>query len=369
MVKGRATSVKPIEPTRRRKETIPRSEAWLARVADGKQARVATATRGPGGVRADGTPRRSGGAAGAAGAVARARAGADPLRTDGGLAVRLLPRRGRWSWRPTWRRRRTRGSRCSCAGTPTCPTSGCTPPRSGTWSSTSTTSTRRSPARSSGTSSGWPPASRSPRGASGFRRRSAGDRARRGARPTGSACGSSPTRPNLAVWYAHLDADDGADAARGQRHRRERTRKAEAWPRRQTGTACRRSRKLTQLVDGQPRIVADPPLIVPIEELFPARTATRYRRRWRAARAPTGGPCARTAGTCSTSSGSSHMARKVVGVGSVGTRAWILLFEGLDGGDPLFLQAKEAQPSVLEQYAGRQRVRPTRGSASSPGSG
>ena len=47
-----------------------------------------------------------------------------------------------------------------------------------------------------------------------------------------------------------------------------------------------------------------------------------------------------------------HMARKVVGVGSVGTRAWILLLEGLDGGDPLFLQAKEAQASVLEEYAG-----------------
>jgi uncharacterized protein (DUF2252 family) len=47
-----------------------------------------------------------------------------------------------------------------------------------------------------------------------------------------------------------------------------------------------------------------------------------------------------------------HMARKVVGVGSVGTRAWILLFEGLDSGDPLVLQAKEAQASVLEQYLG-----------------
>ncbi len=47
-----------------------------------------------------------------------------------------------------------------------------------------------------------------------------------------------------------------------------------------------------------------------------------------------------------------HMARKVVGVGSVGTRAWILLFEGLNSGDPLFLQAKEAQSSVLEQYVG-----------------
>jgi uncharacterized protein (DUF2252 family) len=46
------------------------------------------------------------------------------------------------------------------------------------------------------------------------------------------------------------------------------------------------------------------------------------------------------------------MARKVVGVGSVGTRAWILLLQGVDHGDPLFLQAKEAQASVLEAYVG-----------------
>ena len=47
------------------------------------------------------------------------------------------------------------------------------------------------------------------------------------------------------------------------------------------------------------------------------------------------------------------MAHKVVGVGSVGTRAWVILFTGRDDEDPLFLQAKEAQPSVLEPYAGR----------------
>ena len=48
-----------------------------------------------------------------------------------------------------------------------------------------------------------------------------------------------------------------------------------------------------------------------------------------------------------------HMARKVVGVGSVGTRAWILLLEAGDGQEPLFLQAKEAQASVLADYCGR----------------
>ena len=51
------------------------------------------------------------------------------------------------------------------------------------------------------------------------------------------------------------------------------------------------------------------------------------------------------------------MAHKVVGVGSVGTRAWIILLTGRDDGDPLFLQAKEAQASVLEPYAGASRFR------------
>ena len=62
-----------------------------------------------------------------------------------------------------------------------------------------------------------------------------------------------------------------------------------------------------------------------------------------------------------------QMARKVVGVGSVGTRAWVLLMDGAYGVEPLFLQAKEAQPSVLARYAGAAST-PTKASASSPGS-
>ena len=54
------------------------------------------------------------------------------------------------------------------------------------------------------------------------------------------------------------------------------------------------------------------------------------------------------------------VARKVVGVGSVGTRAWIVLLLGRDGEDPLFLQVKEAQASVLEPFAGDERVRQPR---------
>ena len=50
-----------------------------------------------------------------------------------------------------------------------------------------------------------------------------------------------------------------------------------------------------------------------------------------------------------------HAARKVVGVGSVGTRSWILLMVGRDNNDPLFLQFKEAQASVLEPFLGKSR--------------
>ena len=71
--------------------------------------------------------------------------------------------------------------------------------------------------------------------------------------------------------------------------------------------------------------------------------------------ASTGAPCNRTGGTCWRQFTLVQVARKVVGVGSVGTRAWILLMDAADGTEPLFLQAKEAQPSVLAKYCGRSR--------------
>ena len=111
--------------------------------------------------------------------------------------------------------------------------------------------------------------------------------------------------------------------------------------------------KLTTVVDGQRRIISDPPLIVPIEELFPDVQADAIYEQLRAVL----GKYRRTL-----QSDRRHLleqftlvqvARKVVGVGSVGTRAWILLMDAGDGVEPLFLQAKEAQPSVLADYCGR----------------
>src|SRR5690606_11846084 len=101
--------------------------------------------------------------------------------------------------------------------------------------------------------------------------------------------------------------------------------------------------------DGQPRIVSTPPLIVPVEELFTGADAQQVHRTmmrrlidYRATLQPDRHYLLDRFDYV-------HAARKVVGVGSVGTRCWIVLLRG-PGGDPLFLQAKEAQPSVLAGY-------------------
>ena len=110
--------------------------------------------------------------------------------------------------------------------------------------------------------------------------------------------------------------------------------------------------RLVRVVDGEPRIISDPPLLVPAGELASEDQAHeleerilemigRYRESLKGDRRH-----------LLDSYRFVEMARKVVGVGSVGTRAWVLLMMGRDGQDPLFMQAKEAEASVLEPYVG-----------------
>ncbi len=111
--------------------------------------------------------------------------------------------------------------------------------------------------------------------------------------------------------------------------------------------------KLCHVVDGQPRIIADPPLLVPIEDLIPEQTdraaleeqfiglISKYRRTLETDRR-----------FLLDQFRFADMARKVVGVGSVGTRCWIVLMLGRDDADPLFLQVKEAEASVLSRFVG-----------------
>jgi uncharacterized protein (DUF2252 family) len=122
-----------------------------------------------------------------------------------------------------------------------------------------------------------------------------------------------------------------------------------------TKDSIRALTKLCGTVDGELRIAGNPPLVTPIEDVLPGaeqehledvvrRMIRTYRRTLPNDRRHLIGGYRYV-----------HAARKVVGVGSVGTRTWILLLIGRDEGDPLFLQFKEAQASVLEPFLGRSK--------------
>ena len=121
----------------------------------------------------------------------------------------------------------------------------------------------------------------------------------------------------------------------------------------QSKDSMRAFTKLTEVVDGKRRITGDPPLIVPIEDVAssiePAELEEFLRGVIRSYRRTLSPDRRRLLERYRYT----HAARKVVGVGSVGARAWIVLMLGRDETDPLFLQLKEAQASVLEPFLGK----------------
>ena len=165
------------------------------------------------------------------------------------------------------------------------------------------------------------------------------------------------TLSNLDVWYFHVDASEvitqlqSQAATSGSKKQAQMAATAtKLVAKAQTKDSLRALGKLTHVVDGKREIISDPPLIVPLEELFPEvqyeQVAEMFRdllHRYRQ----------------SLSTDRRHLleeyrfsqiARKVVGVGSVGTRAWVILMHGASNQDVLFLQAKEAEASVLERF-------------------
>src|SRR6185312_16023069 len=114
--------------------------------------------------------------------------------------------------------------------------------------------------------------------------------------------------------------------------------------------------KFTRLVDGERRIISDAPLIVPIEELVGERDPQGLMQAILGLLDTYRDSLSRHRRVLFDSYRPVHVARKVVGVGSVGTRTWICLLLGRDENDPLFLQIKEAQPSVLAPYLGEGEV-------------
>jgi uncharacterized protein (DUF2252 family) len=159
---------------------------------------------------------------------------------------------------------------------------------------------------------------------------------------------------NLDVWYAKLNAKDVVDVVRGQQivkgKRLQQMEKRLGKARAKNST--RAVLKLTEAVDGQLRFVSEPPLVVPLRELLGEAESEELRKRLREMLADYRSSLSDEYGVLLGDYTFQSIARKVVGVGSVGTRAWVLLFMGRDEQDPLVLQAKEAQASVLEPYAG-----------------
>jgi uncharacterized protein (DUF2252 family) len=163
--------------------------------------------------------------------------------------------------------------------------------------------------------------------------------------------------PNLAVWYARMEIDSVLReyASQFASKRVKRTEKALAKAR--TKDSMSAFAKLTQQIDGRAEIVDQSPLIVPLRVLVPGHEHERLFEWLRKLARIYRHSLEHDRRVLLEQFQLSDFARKVVGVGSVGTRAWIALFFGRDGHDPLFLQFKEAEASVLEEFLGKSTFR------------
>ena len=172
------------------------------------------------------------------------------------------------------------------------------------------------------------------------------------------------------IWYAHLDEDELLQGVRSAAKASKTKKGAKAAKRAEKGAekavakahtrdSLQALSKLGEVVDGRYRIVSQPPIVVPARELaatygLSADEAERaIHAQFRAYRATLRNDQRQLLERFQLV----DVARKVVGVGSVGTRAFIVLLQGRDQGDPLFLQVKEATRSVLEGPLGKSRYR------------
>jgi uncharacterized protein (DUF2252 family) len=158
---------------------------------------------------------------------------------------------------------------------------------------------------------------------------------------------------NLDVWYAHMDMNELRAQFDSQLQAQQRKAMDKGLAKARTRDSMQEVAKLTRMVDGRPRIISDPPLLVPIDELMTTDVdratleslmvglISKYRRTLETDRR-----------YLLEQYQFVDVARKVVGVGSVGTRCWIVLMLGRDDADPLFLQVKEAEASVLSRFVG-----------------
>ena len=160
---------------------------------------------------------------------------------------------------------------------------------------------------------------------------------------------------NIDVWYARLGSETVLEALNADKLGQSRA--AKVFAKAQAKNSLRALDKLTVSVDGQPRIISRPPLIVPAAELLQGEqlenfnaTIHEFLRNYALSL-----PDDRR--RLLEEYEFRQIARKVVGVGSVGLRSWIVLTTGRDNNDPMFLQLKQAEASVFERFVGRSRYR------------
>jgi uncharacterized protein (DUF2252 family) len=163
------------------------------------------------------------------------------------------------------------------------------------------------------------------------------------------------TMSNLDVWYSRFDVDTVLANLRTRVAQRDLKRVERAVAKAQTKDSLKAFNKLAERVDGEIRIVSDPPLVVRVNDVAEAegvdaqQVSEWVREQFRSYRQSLQPDRRRLLEGYRLV----DVARKVVGVGSVGSRCWIVLLMGKDDTDPLFLQVKEAEPSVLEAHAGK----------------
>jgi uncharacterized protein (DUF2252 family) len=155
---------------------------------------------------------------------------------------------------------------------------------------------------------------------------------------------------NLDVWYARVDAEDVLHSVRRRLGDKQARKVQKSASKARSKDSLRALARLTEVIDGELRIVSQPPLIVRAAELMPDDEAESMEERMRDLLRAYGESLPPDRRHLLDGYRFVDMARKVVGVGSVGTRAWVVLLAGRDGADPLFLQCKEARPSALEAF-------------------
>jgi uncharacterized protein (DUF2252 family) len=182
----------------------------------------------------------------------------------------------------------------------------------------------------------------------GFKRRQRAAVVQATARHYRDAMRGFATMRELDVWYARADMDELRERLTGRRGRRV----AAAGAKARSRDGLQAYHRLTVVDGDRRRLAADPPLLVPIGDLMPGVARKLLEDQIRELLAGYRRSLADDRRRLFDAFDFVDMARKVVGVGSVGTRCWVVLLTGRDDADPLLLQVKEAGPSVLAGKVG-----------------